>query len=260
MNKDEITRFIAINQNITRHKELEQMRDELMQTIVHDLRNPLTSILFALDMIKDLPETLRLPPEMATMLAISRDNSWRMLGMVNAMLDYSKLESGKMPLHHELIALAELVEQSFRFQSQLAARRELLLLNDVPYDLPTLFADRTLLSRVLQNLIDNAIKFAPQGSNIVIQASLDHTRQAILVGVHDEGPGIPPELRSQLFQKFAAGTSPRGGTGLGLAFCRLAIEAHHGEIWVESEADHGTTFFFTIPIDDTSGLNRSQWK
>jgi signal transduction histidine kinase len=142
----------------------------------------------------------------------------------------------------------------------LAARRELLLLNDVPYDLPALFADRTLLSRVLQNLIDNAIKFAPQGSNIVIQARVDQSGQAILVSVHDEGPGIPPELRSQLFQKFVAGSSPRGGTGLGLAFCRLAVEAHHGEIWVESEADQGTTFIFKIPIGDASDSKRSHSK
>jgi hypothetical protein len=255
--KGEITHFIAIKQDITKRKELEQMRDELLQTIVHDLRNPLTSILFALDMIKDQPDTLRLPPEMAMMLAISRDNSWRMLGMVNAMLDYSRLESGKMPLQREPVTLAELVEQSFRFQSQLAARRELLLLNDVPYDLPVVSADRTLVSRVLQNLIDNAIKYAPQGSNIVIQASLDAARNAILVTVHDQGPGIPPELHSQLFQKFASGTSARGGTGLGLAFCRLAIEAHKGEIWVECEEQQGTTFLFTLPLENTAATKRS---
>jgi signal transduction histidine kinase len=253
----EISHFIAIKQDITKRKELEQMRDELMQTIVHDLRNPLTSILFALDMIKDVPETMRLPPEMSMMLAISRDNSWRMLGMVNAMLDFSKLDSGKMPLQREPVILAELVEQSFRFQSQLAARRELLLLNDVPYDLPTISADRTLLSRVLQNLIDNAIKYAPQGSNIVIRAWQDTNRDAIQVSVHDDGPGIPSELRSELFQKFATGASARGGTGLGLAFCRLAVEAHKGEIWVESNESQGTTFCFTLPIDRTSEIKRS---
>jgi PAS domain S-box-containing protein len=258
-NQGDITHFIAIKQDVTKRKELERMRDELLQTIVHDLRNPLTSILFALDMIKDLPETMRLPPEMATMLAISRDNSWRMLGMVNAMLDYSKLEGGKMPLQREPVTLAELVEQSFRFQSQLAGRRELLLLNDVPYDLPVLSADRTLLSRVLQNLIDNAIKYAPQGSNIVIRAGLNPSRDAIIVRVHDDGPGIPSELESELFQKFASAASARGGTGLGLAFCRLAIEAHKGVIWVESgEEGQGTTFLFTLPIDRPNETKRSQ--
>lgn len=253
----EITHFIAIKQDVTKRKELEQMRDELLQTIVHDLRNPLTSILFALDMIKDLPETLRLPPEMSMMLAISRDNSWRMLGMVNAMLDYSKLESGKMPLQREPVTLAELVEQSFRFQSQLAARRELLLLNDVSYDLPVVSVDRTLLSRVLQNLIDNAIKYAPQGSNIVIRAGWEPWREAILVSIHDDGPGIPAELQGQLFQKFASSASARGGTGLGLAFCRLAIEAHKGEIWVEYEEGQGTTFHFTLPITNNTASKRS---
>jgi PAS domain S-box-containing protein len=249
--RGEITHFIAIKQDITKRKELEGMRDELMQTIVHDLRNPLTSILFALDMIKDQADALRLPPEMAMMLAISRDNSWRMLGMVNAMLDYSRLESGKLPLQREPITLAEMVEQSFRFQSQLAARRELLLLNDVPYDLPPVLADRTLISRVLQNLIDNAIKYAPQGSNITIKAQVDAQCNAVRVVVHDDGPGVAFELRDQLFQKFASERSERGGTGLGLAFCRLAIEAHKGQIWVESEEGRGTDFIFTLPLGET---------
>jgi PAS domain S-box-containing protein len=256
--KGEITHFIAVKQDITKRKELEDTRDEFMQTIVHDLRNPLTSILFALDMIKDQPDTLRLPPEMAKMIAISRDNSWRMLGMVNAMLDLSKLEGGKMPLQREPITLAELVEQSFRFQSQLAAQRELLLLNDVPYDLPTIYADRTLISRVLQNLIDNAIKYAPQGSNITIQACVDSPREQVLITIHDDGPGIPAEMRSQLFQKFTSEKSARGGTGLGLAYCRLAIEAHKGEIWVECEEGQGTTFLFTLPIEPHADSRRSK--
>jgi signal transduction histidine kinase len=252
-----VTHFIAFKQDITKRRELEELRDDFMQTIVHDLRNPLTSILFALDMIKDQPDALRLPPEMAMLIAVSRDNSWRMLGMVNAMLDLSKLESGRMPLQREPITLTELVEQSFRFQSQLAARRELLLLNDVPYDLPIIFADRTLISRVLQNLIDNAIKYAPQGSNIIIQARVDAPREAVLVTVHDDGPGIPAELRSQLFQKFTSEKSARGGTGLGLAYCRLAIEAHKGEIWVEGEEGQGTTFLFTLPTQDQTEPIRS---
>jgi hypothetical protein len=256
--KGEITHFIAVKQDITKRKELEELRDEFMQTIVHDLRNPLTSILFALDMIKDQPDALRLPPEMAMMIAISRDNSWRMLGMVNAMLDLSKLESGKLPLQREPITLAELVEQSFRFQSQLAARRELLLLNDVPYDLPIVFADRTLISRVLQNLIDNAIKYAPQGSNITIRACIETPQEAVLVTIHDEGPGIPAEMRSQLFQKFTSEKSARGGTGLGLAYCRLAIEAHKGKIWVECEEGLGTTFLFTLPIQVKTEAKRSE--
>jgi len=255
--KGEITHFISVKQDITQRKELEELRDEFMQTIVHDLRNPLTSILFALDMIKDQPDALRLPPEMAMMIAISRDNSWRMLGMVNAMLDMSKLESGLMPLQRESITLAELVEQSFRFQSQLAARRELLLLNDVPYDLPIVYADRTLISRVLQNLIDNAIKYAPQGSNITIRACVEPPQQAIQVSIHDDGPGIPAELRSQLFQKFSSEKSARGGTGLGLAYCRLAIEAHKGKIWVECEEGQGTTFLFTLPIQAKKETQRS---
>jgi len=148
----------------------------------------------------------------------SRGNAWRMLGMINSMLDLSRLENGNMPLMREPVVLAELVEQTIHSQSLLAQRREILILNDVPYDLPRVFIDRILISRVLQNLVDNAIKFTAQGSNIEITAKTDPENRAVIVSVHDNGPGIPQELKGMLFQKFITGASPRRGSGLGLAF------------------------------------------
>jgi PAS domain S-box-containing protein len=248
--ENEITHFVALKQDITARKELEKMRDDLMQAIVHDLRNPLNSILFSMDMIQTLPGVENLPSEILSMVEISRGNAWRMLGMINSMLDLSRLENGNMPLMREPVVLAELVEQTIHSQSLLAQRREILILNDVPYDLPRVFIDRILISRVLQNLVDNAIKFTAQGSNIEITAKTDPENRAVIVSVHDNGPGIPQELKGMLFQKFITGASPRRGSGLGLAFCRLAVEAHHGKIWVESEDHQGTTFLFSLPIED----------
>lgn len=248
--ENEITHFVALKQDITARKELEKMRDDLMQAIVHDLRNPLNSILFSMDMIQTLPGAENLPAEILSMVEISRGNAWRMLGMINSMLDLSRLEHGSMPLMREPVILAELVEQTIHSQSLLAQRREILILNDVPYDLPRVLIDRVLISRVLQNLVDNAIKFTAQGSNIEITAKTDPENHAVIVSVHDNGPGIPPELKGSLFQKFITGPSPRRGSGLGLAFCRLAVEAHQGKIWVESEDHRGTTFLFSLPIED----------
>lgn len=280
-----VTHFIAIMQNVTERKELEKMRDDLVQAIVHDLRNPINSILFSLDMFQGLPLARQIPAELLSMIEISRENAWRMLGMINSMLDLSRLESGSMPLILEPVILAELVEQTIHSQSLIAQRREILILNNVSYDLPEVNVDRLLISRVMQNLLDNALKFTAQGSHIEITAikrssaepSVDHYAPLpemksaqtaelaesdeyprvpaaattwVCVSIHDDGPGIPPELRGLLFQKFTTGSSPRRGSGLGLAFCRLAVEAHHGRIWVESVEGEGTTFLFTLPVEN----------
>jgi signal transduction histidine kinase len=108
--------------------------------------------------------------------------------------------------------------------------------------------DRLLISRVLQNLLDNAIKFTDPGSSIEVNATFDTESSQIIVSIHDEGPGIPSELEAVLFQKFVTGSSPRRGSGLGLAFCRLAVEAHGGKIWAESPKGQGTRFMFALPV------------
>jgi PAS domain S-box-containing protein len=246
--RGENTHYIAIKQDITARKELEKMRDDLMQAIVHDLRNPLNSILFSLDMAQRLPPIEQVPIEVLSTIEIGRENAWRMLGMINSILDLSRLESGSLPLMLEKVVLAELVEQTIHAQSMIAQRHEVLILNDVPYDLPLVAVDRLLISRVLQNLLDNAIKFTDPGSSIEVNATFDTESSQIIVSIHDEGPGIPSELEAVLFQKFVTGSSPRRGSGLGLAFCRLAVEAHGGKIWAESPKGQGTRFMFALPV------------
>lgn len=248
-----ITHFIAIKQNVTPRKELEKTRDDLIQAIVHDLRNPINNILFSLEMIQRLPALEQIPSEISGMIGIGRENAWRMLGLINSILDLSRLESGNLPLVCEPLVLTELVEATIHSQALTAQRREVLILNGVPYDLPCVVADRIMIGRVLQNLLDNALKFTTQGSNVEVGAATHADGSSIVISVHDDGPGIPADLRSQLFQKFATGVTPQRGSGLGLAFCRLAIEAHHGRIWVESGENDGTTFMFTLPIEENTG-------
>jgi signal transduction histidine kinase len=115
--------------------------------------------------------------------------------------------------------------------------------------LPKVAADSDLILRVLTNLLDNATKFTPKGGNITL--SVERTRQEVLFAVSDSGPGIPPESRLRVFDRFARLESAEGvkGTGLGLAFCKLAVEAHGGRIWVESETGYGSTFCFTLPLE-----------
>jgi signal transduction histidine kinase len=106
-----------------------------------------------------------------------------------------------------------------------------------------------LVRRVLQNLVGNAVKFTPPGGNVMLSAELTtmiSTQPIVLISVHDTGPGIPPEIQSQLFQKFVTGSQRGRGSGLGLAFCRLAVEAHGQQIWVDSSPGKGTTFTFSL--------------
>lgn len=248
-----VTHFIATKQDVSKRKQLEELRDQLMQTIVHDLRSPLTSLLAALDLLDYWSDRLELESEPREILQISRTSSWRMLGMVNTILDLSKLEAGKMQLNREPVVLTSLLEQIFRIESPLAIRREVLLLNNVPFDLPIVQADQMLIGRVLQNLVDNALKYSPEGCNVEVNARFDAKQQMIEVSIHDEGAGISPEAKSRLFEKFSSGSKERG-TGLGLAFCRIVIEAHGGKIWTESESGKGTTFVFLLPLDEKSSV------
>ena len=121
----------------------------------------------------------------------------------------------------------------------------------VSTDLPQVPADSDLISRVLTNLLDNAVKFTPRGGSTA--ASVEQRGNEILFTVSDTGPGIPPGYRQRVFERFARLENTEGvkGVGLGLAFCKLAVEAHGGRIWAESEMNHGSTFCFTLPLETT---------
>lgn len=243
-----ITHFIGIKQDISERKHIEQMRDDLMKALVHDLRNPLNSILLSLEMFSILPESGAENITTEQMLQVSKDNVRRMMGMVNAILDVGRLESGQMPLNREMVNLIALVEKTRILQEPLAERNNIQVLNTIPHDLPPVFVDLGLISRTFQNLIDNAIKFTPTGGKIEINARYHEDKQHFLISIKDSGHGIDSSLLPRVFDKYAVGDSPRRGTGLGLAFCRLAVEAHGGKIWVESNPSEGTTFLFTLPI------------
>jgi signal transduction histidine kinase len=171
-----------------------------------------------------------------------------MVGLVNSILDVSRLESGRMPIKYVQIRLSDLVAETLQAQGPLAADKGLRLERDVPPTLPPAWADADLIGRVLQNLVGNAIKFTPPGGVIRVTAKVGQSDPlpVLLVSVSDTGPGIPSEIRGQLFQKFVTGRQEGRGSGLGLAFCKLAVEAHGEHIAVESALGQGTTFTFSL--------------
>jgi PAS domain S-box-containing protein len=238
--KQNIGRAIVLR-DITRRKDLERARDNLIHTMVHDLRNPLSSIVFSLDMIRqggDLSE------DASTTLEIASSNTERMLTLVNSILEIHRLESGELPLRREWSSLYSIAENRARAQTAIVREKKILLVNHVPDDLPKLLIDPTLVGRVIQNLLDNAIKFTPEGGLIEIAA--ETADDLIRVSIRDNGPGISESVRGRLFEKFATSGVQRG-SGLGLAFCKQVIEAHGGVIGADA-ASRGTKFTFTLPL------------
>jgi signal transduction histidine kinase len=152
----------------------------------------------------------------------------------------------------------ELVESVSMMQSAWVEERDLDYEVCIDDDLPPAWGDKGLIERVIQNLVGNAVKFTPPGGRVEIEAYAEpDIPDKLRVSVRDTGPGIPPEIREHLFQKFVTGQQERTGSGLGLALCRMVIEAHGERIWVSRTSESGTTFTFTLPQASVARTGRS---
>lgn len=238
-----------IGHDISERVALERMRDDLTHMIVHDLRNPLGSIMSSLQLIRtafvEHDETL----PMMQLLRIALRSGQKLYRLIDSLLDLGRLEAGEMELKKTPVSPESLVQEAIEQIQPLALNRGQTLAVRVVPGLPRVLADRNMILRVLTNLLDNAVKFAPQEGHITL--SVERAGEDLLFVVSDTGPGIPPEYRQRIFDRFARLESAEGlkGSGLGLAFCKLAVEAHGGRIWVESEPGHGATFYFTLPLE-----------
>lgn len=239
--------FAQLQANYENLQRLEKQRDDLTHMIVHDMRTPLTSISMGMQTFETMGE---LNEDQREMLAISLSGSQTLLGMVNGLLDVTKMESGSMTLELADLDAGELAAAAIESVAPLAERGGVALVRDIAPDVPNFRGDADLLRRTLVNLVGNAIKFTPSGGSVTIGARREGER--LVFSVTDTGEGMPPEAASYIFEKFGQVASRKGGrkhsTGLGLAFCRLAVEAHGGEIGVESELGRGSTFSFWLPL------------
>lgn len=237
---------LVILRDLTEQRAVERMREDMTRAMVHDLRNPLSGISVALSLLAN-HSTGPLTAKQQHYLESARSNARRMKRLVEGILDVNRLESGQMPIEPLGVRLGEIVAQVVQAVQPLAAEKGLDLRSEVPADLPSAWADPGLLYRVLENLAGNAIKFTPAGGRVGISARVAHESPAVLcVSVSDTGPGIPPEIRDRLFQKFVAGDQAEHGSGLGLAFCRLVLEAHGQRVWLERTCAQGTTVAFSL--------------
>lgn len=242
----ELAGRIITLRDISQQKKLEAMRENLTQAVVHDLRNPLTSVVLSLDMLrKQVSGTL--PKEQCDTLDISRQSAQRMLELVSSILDINRLENGELPIYLRKTSLAALAKEAARPISILADKKRLLLHLDIPVGMPDILVDPDLIRRVFQNLLDNAVKFSMEGGVIRIQAGYEKSNGAVRLSVSDTGDGIEASVRENLFEKFISGSRSGAGSGLGLAFCRLVVEAHGGRIWLDEIYEGGTKICLTLP-------------
>lgn len=241
----EITHFVAIKQNVTERKEAEALRASLIRTMVHDLRNPLTVLRGTIEILQ--AEEGAYTPDMKAWARDTVDRAMRgMLELVDSILECERLKSGRIPLERSPVEVAGLIDHVLRLQAPLAEQKQQTLQADCPPGLPVVDADRRLMDRVMQNLVGNAIKFTPEGGTVRVTAARD--AHGVVIAVADSGPGIPFELRGRLFEQFVTGKQQNSGSGLGLAFCRLAVEAHGGKVWVDSEPGGGAMFSIVLPF------------
>lgn len=239
---------IAQGRDITQQLEAERLKQEFTSTLSHELRTPLTSVIGALQLVNSGvagaadTETLQLT-------AIAERNSQRLLELINDLLDLEKIESGKLPVEPQAMALDELLREALVLNRAYADRFKVRI--EVAGDLlpARVRADRRRVLQVMTNLLSNAVKFSPEDAAVEVTMH-DHGAQ-VRVGVHDRGPGIPPSFHARIFNRFAQAdmslTRQRGGTGLGLAICKRLLELMGGRIGFSERAGGGTTFWFDLP-------------
>jgi signal transduction histidine kinase len=232
-----------------RLKEAERLRDDLTHMIIHDLRTPLSSLMTGMQTIPllgDLTET------QSEMVDIAVEGGQKLLEMITDLLNVEKMEAGAMTLNYAELSAHRLAEQAAGYVVVLAEGEGLTLTVDAPQDLPNFEGDEDTLIRTLVNLLGNAIKFTPSGGSICLGSSRSDDGNAIKFSVTDTGDGIPTDSFQKIFEKFGQVEGQRRGskisTGLGLTFCKMAVEAHGGGIDVESAPGQGCTFSFWIPL------------
>ncbi len=237
-------------------RELSTLKETLTGMIVHDLKAPLGAVLGAINFLITDPD-LNLSSTHARLLTAANAAGDQLLRLTETLLEGQRLEDGHLKPDLEPLELPTLIDVSLHRVSPLLTMSQLQVQCNFPNDLPTAFADPYISQRIIENLLDNAIKFSPPRTTIAINVTADE--RMITTSIADAGPGISKDRQQEIFDRFAqiknaASPSTRAGFGLGLTFCHLATQAMGGKIWVESDGESGTTFLFTLPIyeDETS--------
>lgn len=240
--------FIAVFHDITERYQAEQLKQEVVAMVTHDLRSPLMTIETFLEMLAQGAYNDESATEKYNRhLAGAKRSSKRMLVLIGDLLDIEKNKSGMLNNKPETLQAREILEAAIEESSGFAAEMGVSL--KLRPGNASVKADPQMLPRIIANLLSNAIKFSPPGGTVTLQART--SGNSVIFSVEDQGPGLSPEDQNQIFERFQQvgnqTARTRGGSGLGLTICKEMVEIHGGKIWVESSKGEGSTFLFTIP-------------
>jgi two-component system phosphate regulon sensor histidine kinase PhoR len=234
--------------DVTELRRLERVRQDFVANVSHEFKTPLTAIQGFAETL--LAGALEDPNNNRRFLEIIRDQAARLAQLTDDLLKLARIEAGKLEVEFSPVSLMEVIERCAETSLLKASRKQIAIQVNVPPGLPPVLGDAGLLREVLQNLIDNAIQYTPEGGQIQVCASAG-ARQAV-VTVSDTGIGIPLADQERIFERFyrvdAARLREAGGTGLGLSIARHIVESHGGRIWVESAVGAGSKFSFSVPL------------
>ena len=244
---DDGTRLQWLIRDLSERQKLERLREDLISMVYHDLRSPLANVVSSLDVFNAmLPQDG--DPAYRSLLNIALRSTERIQRLTNSLLDMSRLESGQPVVNLFSTPPVLLAVDAVEAVSPVAETKNQIINLNVPPDTPPVLVDGEMIRRVLINLLENAVKYSPPGGEITLGADIKD--DVARIWVQDTGPGILTLDQEQIFDKYTR-LNPKGsqkGFGLGLAYCRLAIEGHGGTIWVESEPGEGSRFSFTLPL------------
>ena len=239
-------RMAGTHTDVSERHVVERMKRDFISTVSHELRTPLTAIRGSLGLLAS-GVMGELPGEARAMVSIAERNSVRLIALINDILDFDRLESGKMEMSLRPTSLMRILERSIESISAVAVQE------GVPIELhcvnANVMGDEERLMQVTVNLLSNAVKYSPRGDRVRVRAAV--TGKDVEVRVEDHGRGIAPDLQKKLFHRFQRADSSdsrrKPGTGLGLAICKAIVEQHGGTVGVESEEGQGSTFWFRVP-------------
>ncbi|MBP7999109.1 MAG: GAF domain-containing protein [Chloroflexi bacterium] len=237
-----------IHHDISKQVELEEMRKDLTAMLFHDLQSPLSNVISSLEMLSMEIDGVENPTQ-AFMLDIALQSSRGLQSLIHSLLDINRLEAGEPITSQTSVDIRKIIELAETTVAPTLEQRKVSVTHQFDSYLPDAFVDEDMIRRVFINLIDNAVKFSPHGQSILVVVNEPVVGDKLFISVSDRGKGIPQQYRKEVFEKFRrikTKDAPKG-FGLGLAFCRLAIEAHGGRIWIDDAPTGGARFNFTLP-------------